>query len=90
MRGPRLRYDQAACDFLLAPGTSAAWRRCALSDLTDPPDPSDVAAVPFVPGIAGQLFDAARTLRKRLARGTPPDAPDREPLFSYRRLGPGS
>ncbi len=44
----------------------------------------------FVRGIASQLFDAARAVKKRLARGTPPDAPDREPLFSYRRLGPGS
>ena len=44
----------------------------------------------FVRGIAGQLFDATRALKKRLARGTPPNAPDSEPLFSYRRLGPGS
>ena len=32
--------------------------------------------------------DAKRTLRKRLAKGIPPDSTDTPPLFAYHRLDP--
>jgi hypothetical protein len=40
----------------------------------------------FVREIAATLMDAKRALKKRLARGIPPDSA--APLFAYRRLDP--
>jgi len=42
----------------------------------------------FVREIAATFTDAKRALKKRLAKGTPPDSPDTPPLFAYRRLDP--
>jgi REP element-mobilizing transposase RayT len=40
----------------------------------------------FVRNVAAKLFDARHALKKRLARGVPPDSAN--PLFAYRRLNP--
>jgi hypothetical protein len=42
----------------------------------------------FVREVAATLTDAKRALKKRLAKGSPPQSPDTPLLFSYRRLDP--